>query len=67
MGRGIIPIRKIEDERDRKIKFSKRYPGVFKKGYEISVLTGADVAVVTSNIRDDKLCYFSHPKRYSHP
>lgn len=46
MGRQKIEIKRIEKEEARQVCFSKRRAGVFKKAHELSVLCGAEIAIV---------------------
>ncbi|KAI9142653.1 hypothetical protein BKA69DRAFT_1065634 [Paraphysoderma sedebokerense] len=46
MGKRKIVIKKIEDERNRQVTFSKRKLGLMKKAYELSVLCGAEVGLI---------------------
>ncbi|WFD05581.1 vacuolar protein sorting/targeting protein PEP1 [Malassezia vespertilionis] len=46
MGRKKIKIEPIEGERNRSATYLKRKTGLFKKAYELAVLTDSDVAVV---------------------
>ncbi|GLJ06685.1 hypothetical protein SUGI_0045190 [Cryptomeria japonica] len=46
MGRNKIPIEKIANETKRKVTFSKRRKGLFKKSEELAVLTSSQVAVI---------------------
>nr|AAF18372.1 MADS-box transcription factor [Picea abies] len=46
MGRGKIEIKMIENESNRKVTFSKRRGGLFKKARELSVLCEAEVALI---------------------
>lgn len=46
MGRRKIDIRYIEDERNRQVTFTKRRNGLLKKARELSILCGAEIAVV---------------------
>ncbi|XP_047309503.1 agamous-like MADS-box protein AGL29 [Impatiens glandulifera] len=48
-GRKKIAIKMIEDETSRRITFSKRRNGLFKKASELSTLCGANMAVVLLN------------------
>jgi len=52
MGRKKIAIKKITDERNRQVTFSKRKFGLMKKAYELSVLCGCEVGLImfTGNI-----------------
>ncbi|KFA79713.1 hypothetical protein S40288_09491 [Stachybotrys chartarum IBT 40288] len=45
MGRRKIAIEKIRDDKPRGITFKKRKNGLFKKAYELSVLTGCKVTL----------------------
>ncbi|CAN8312372.1 unnamed protein product [Cochlearia groenlandica] len=46
-GRQKIEIKEIHQESKRQVTFSKRRRGLFKKAAELSVLTGAKIAVIT--------------------
>ncbi|KAJ7132821.1 hypothetical protein C8R43DRAFT_1023519 [Mycena crocata] len=46
MGRRKIEIQPITHERNRSVTFLKRKNGLFKKAYELGVLTSVDVAVI---------------------
>ncbi|KAG4090311.1 hypothetical protein H8356DRAFT_1713744 [Neocallimastix lanati (nom. inval.)] len=46
MGRKKIAIKKITDERNRQVTFSKRKFGLMKKAYELSVLCGCEVGLI---------------------
>nr|AJP06267.1 DAL11 [Pinus tabuliformis] len=46
MGRGKIEIKMIENESNRRVTFSKRKGGLFKKARELSVLCEAEVALI---------------------
>ncbi|VFQ87825.1 unnamed protein product [Cuscuta campestris] len=45
-GRQKIPIKKIVDRARRQVTFSKRREGIYKKAAELSVICGAQVAVI---------------------
>ncbi|KAH7862640.1 hypothetical protein Vadar_007516 [Vaccinium darrowii] len=49
MGRQRIEIKKIEKSSRLQVTFSKRKSGIFKKASELSVLCGADVAIIVSS------------------
>ncbi|KAF5240878.1 hypothetical protein FANTH_9399 [Fusarium anthophilum] len=49
MGRRRIEIKKIPRESARRTTFNKRKQGLFKKAYELSVLTGCDLTVTVTN------------------
>ncbi|KAK1266604.1 Agamous-like MADS-box protein AGL62 [Acorus gramineus] len=46
MGRRKIQMKKIEDQMARQVCFSKRKQGLFKKACELSMLCGAEVAII---------------------
>ncbi|KAG2584700.1 hypothetical protein PVAP13_6KG337700 [Panicum virgatum] len=46
MGRVKLPIRRIENNTNRQVTFSKRRNGLVKKAYELSVLCDIDVALL---------------------
>ncbi|XP_057836666.2 agamous-like MADS-box protein AGL29 [Cryptomeria japonica] len=46
MGRVKIPMKRIENPNSRQVCFSKRRMGVFKKASEVSVLCGAQIAII---------------------
>lgn len=46
MGRKKIAIKKIEDEKKRRVTFSKRREGLFKKAEDLAILTSSQVAVI---------------------
>ncbi|ANM59863.1 MADS-box transcription factor family protein [Arabidopsis thaliana] len=58
-GRQKIEIKKIEEETKRQVTFSKRRRGLFKKSAELSVLTGAKIAVITFS-KCDRIYRFGH-------
>ncbi|TIA93142.1 hypothetical protein E3P99_00250 [Wallemia hederae] len=58
MGRRKISIRPLKDDRNRKVTFSKRCNGMFKKAYELSVLCSVDIAIIAFD-SDGKLHEFS--------
>jgi len=60
MGRQKIEIRRIESDEARKVCFSKRRAGLFKKASELSILCGADVAAVVFSPAG-KAFSFGHP------
>ncbi|KAH9679285.1 Agamous-like MADS-box protein AGL61 [Citrus sinensis] len=45
-GRQKIEMKKIENENDRMIAFSKRRSGIYKKASELATLTGAEIGIV---------------------
>ncbi|KAL5774049.1 hypothetical protein ACOSP7_011606 [Xanthoceras sorbifolium] len=59
-GRQKIPMKKIENEDDRLITFSKRRAGIYKKASELVTLCGAEVGIIVYSPAGK--CYsFSHP------
>lgn len=46
MVRGKVQMKRIENEANRQVTFSKRRNGLLKKAYELSVLCDAQVAVI---------------------
>ncbi|TPX63628.1 hypothetical protein SpCBS45565_g06475 [Spizellomyces sp. 'palustris'] len=46
MGRKKIAIKRIQDERNRQVTFSKRKFGLMKKAYELSVLCGCEIGLI---------------------
>ncbi|OEL35853.1 MADS-box transcription factor 13 [Dichanthelium oligosanthes] len=51
MGRGRIEIKRIENNTNRQVTFSKRRNGLIKKAYELSVLCDAEVALIVFSSR----------------
>ncbi|VDN10076.1 unnamed protein product [Dibothriocephalus latus] len=49
MGRKKIEIKRIEDERNRQVTFTKRKLGLMKKAYELSVLCDCEIALIIFN------------------
>ncbi|KFK34047.1 hypothetical protein AALP_AA5G095300 [Arabis alpina] len=58
-GRQKIEIKEIKVESKRQVTFSKRRRGLFKKAAELSVLTGAKIAVITFS-KSDRIFKFGH-------
>lgn len=58
-GRQKIEIKEIKIESKRQVTFSKRRRGLFKKSAELSVLTGAKIAVLTFS-KSDRIFKFGH-------
>ncbi|KAF8022050.1 hypothetical protein BT93_G2247 [Corymbia citriodora subsp. variegata] len=50
----------IENERAREVTFSKRHQGLFRKAAELSILCGAEVAVITYSPHGNPFA-FAHP------
>jgi hypothetical protein len=53
MGRNKIAIKTIENKRQKGITFHRRKHGLIKKAHELSVLTGARVAVLMFDAKDE--------------
>ncbi len=49
MGRKKIEIKRIDDERNRQVTFTKRKLGLMKKAYELSVLCDCEIALIIFN------------------
>ncbi|XP_042506107.1 agamous-like MADS-box protein AGL62 [Macadamia integrifolia] len=64
MGRKKIEMKKIDDETARLVTFSKRRLGLFKKASELSILCGAEAAILVFS-ESDKVYSFGHPCVYS--
>nr|GFA75145.1 agamous-like MADS-box protein AGL62 [Tanacetum cinerariifolium] len=59
-GRKNIKIKKIEENNNRQITFSKRRNGLFKKASELCVLTGAKIAIIVKS-PGGRIFTFGHP------
>ncbi|XP_022155748.1 agamous-like MADS-box protein AGL62 [Momordica charantia] len=59
-GRQKIEIKKLEKKSSKQVTFSKRRTGLFKKASELSVLCGAEVAIIVFSPNDKVFC-FGHP------
>ncbi|MCL7038655.1 hypothetical protein MKW94_024041 [Papaver nudicaule] len=62
MGRTKVEIRKIENQTNRQVTFSKRRNGIIKKSYELSTLCDVDVGVLMFS-PSGRLSLFSAKKR----
>ncbi|CAK8578364.1 unnamed protein product [Lathyrus sativus] len=60
MGRRKIEIEMVKDPNTRQVTFSKRRTGLFKKANELSILCGAEVAIVVFS-PGNKPYSFGHP------
>ncbi|TKY60838.1 Agamous MADS-box protein AGL61 [Spatholobus suberectus] len=60
MGRRKIEITEVKDPNTRQVTFSKRRTGLFKKANELSILCGAEVAIVVFS-PGNKPYSFGHP------
>ncbi|KAK3205526.1 hypothetical protein Dsin_019572 [Dipteronia sinensis] len=59
-GKQKIEIKRIEDDNDRLVTFTKRRSGIFKKASEIVTLTGAEIGVIVFS-PTGKTYSFGHP------
>ncbi|KAK7319086.1 hypothetical protein RJT34_03799 [Clitoria ternatea] len=50
MGRRKIEVALIKNRKNRRVSFSKRQAGLFKKAFELSVLCGAQIATILFSI-----------------
>ncbi|XP_022944450.1 agamous-like MADS-box protein AGL61 [Cucurbita moschata] len=60
LGRRKIEIKKLEKKSSQQVTFSKRRAGLFNKAAELSVLCGAEIAILVSSA-SNKLYTFGHP------
>ena len=60
MGRRKIKIERVKDSNTRQVTFSKRRTGLFKKANELSILCGAEVAIVVFSPGNNPYS-FGHP------
>nr|XP_043635424.1 truncated transcription factor CAULIFLOWER A-like isoform X2 [Erigeron canadensis] len=58
MGRGKVTLKRIENNINRQVTFSKRRSGLLKKAHEISVLCDVEVALIIFSAKG-KLCEFA--------
>ncbi|KAK9274601.1 hypothetical protein L1049_021850 [Liquidambar formosana] len=63
MGRGKIPIRRIENNTTRQVTFSKRRAGLLKKTHELAVLCDAQIGLIIFSSTGKKFEYCSEPSR----
>jgi hypothetical protein len=62
MGRVKLEIKRIENNTNRQVMFSKRRNGLIKKAYELSVLCDIDIALIMFS-PSGRLSHFSGKKR----
>ncbi|XXG63881.1 hypothetical protein AAC387_Pa05g1973 [Persea americana] len=62
MGRAKLQIKKIENNINRQVTFSKRRNGLIKKAYELSVLCDIDIALIVFS-PSGRISFFSGKKR----
>ncbi|EYU40376.1 hypothetical protein MIMGU_mgv1a019287mg [Erythranthe guttata] len=60
MGRRKIEIKKIEKKSSLQVTFSKRRTGLFRKASELSVLCGAEIAILVQSPAN-KIYSYGHP------
>ena len=65
MGKGRVQLKRIENEINRQVTFSKRRSGLLKKAHEISVLCDAEVALIVFSAKG-KLFEYSTDSRFLH-
>ncbi|XP_022726111.1 protein TRANSPARENT TESTA 16-like [Durio zibethinus] len=63
MGRGKIPIKRIENRTTRQVTFSKRRAGLLKKTHELSVLCDAQIGLIIFSSTGKMCQYCSEPYR----
>ncbi|OAY37447.1 protein TRANSPARENT TESTA 16 [Manihot esculenta] len=63
MGRGKIPIKRIENQTTRQVTFSKRRAGLLKKTHELSVLCDAQIGLIVFSSTGKMCQYCSEPLR----
>lgn len=63
MGRVKLQIKRIENNTNRQVTFSKRRNGLIKKAYELSILCDIDIALIMFS-PSGRLSQFSGKRRY---
>ncbi|EEF48650.1 protein TRANSPARENT TESTA 16 [Ricinus communis] len=63
MGRGKIPIKRIENQTTRQVTFSKRRAGLLKKTHELSVLCDAQIGLIIFSSTGKMCQYCTEPLR----
>ncbi|KAJ8759283.1 hypothetical protein K2173_006803 [Erythroxylum novogranatense] len=63
MGRGKIPIKRIENQTTRQVTFSKRRQGLLKKTHELSVLCDAQIGLIIFSSTGKMCQYCTEPLR----
>jgi hypothetical protein len=66
MGRVKLQIKRIENNTNRQVTFSKRRNGLIKKAYELSVLCDIDIALIMFS-PSNRLSHFSGRRRSVRP
>ena len=64
MGRVKLQIKRIENNTNRQVTFSKRRNGLIKKAYELSILCDIDIALIMFS-PSGRLTHFSGKRRYA--
>lgn len=63
MGRVKLEIKRIENNTNRQVTFSKRRNGLIKKAYELSILCDIDIALIMFS-PSGRLSHFSGRRRW---
>lgn len=63
MGRVKLQIKRIENDTNRQVTFSKRRNGLIKKAYELSILCDIEIALIMFS-PSGRVSHFSGKKRY---
>lgn len=63
MGRVKLQIKRIENDTNRQVTFSKRRNGLIKKAYELSILCDIDITLIMFS-PSGRVSHFSGKKRY---
>nr|BAC80250.1 MADS-box transcription factor [Houttuynia cordata] len=66
MGRGKIEIKRIENDTNRQVTFSKRKNGLFKKADELTVLCDAQISIIMFSSTDKLHEYCSPSTTHKH-
>nr|QOC69189.1 MADS transcription factor AP3-2 [Oxygraphis glacialis] len=61
MGRGKIEIKRIENDTNRQVTYSKRRAGILKKAQELTVLCDAKVALLMFSANNNKVSEYVSP------
>lgn len=63
MGRVKLEIKRIDNNTNRQVTFSKRRNGLIKKAYELSILCDIDIALIMFS-PSGRVSHFSGRRRY---
>ena len=61
MGRGKIQIKRIENNTNRQVTYSKRRNGILKKAHELTVLCDAKVSLIMISNNSSRLHEYTSP------